>query len=140
MSSPEGESDQVLGAYVRMLKKAVAGFDPSDEQARYDVYRRARDFLTRGLGERNDLSQSEIEAELRIFAEAALYVERQARSLHSVQLKAKTFTQLKDASKARRTLIKRHHRQFQLHSGHALEDQIGPGQNLLFVALGVYFE
>ena len=88
MNSPESESDQVRGAYVRMLQNAVAGFDPSDGQARYDVYRHAQSFLPRRLGERNDLSQSEIEAELRIFAEAALYVERQARVLPAISIQA----------------------------------------------------
>ncbi len=103
MNSPESESDQMLGAYVRMLQNAVTGFDPGDEQARYDVYRHAQSFLTGRLGERNDLSQSEIEAELRIFAEAALYVERQARSLHSVQPKAKPEPTLSDSAAQRRS-------------------------------------
>ena len=52
MSSPGSESERLLGAYVRLLQNAVAGVGASDEQARYDVYRRAHDFLTAsGLSE-----------------------------------------------------------------------------------------
>ena len=88
MSSPGSESERLLGTYVRLLQNAVASVGANDEQARYNVYRRALDFLSRRLRERNDLSQSDMVADLQIFAEAALYVERKARSFQSVQRKA----------------------------------------------------
>src|SRR6516164_240605 len=88
LSSPGSESERLLGAYVRLLQNAVAGVGANDEQARYNVYRRALDFLSRRLRERNDLSQSDMVADLQIFAEAALYVERKARSFQSVLRKA----------------------------------------------------
>jgi subfamily B ATP-binding cassette protein HlyB/CyaB len=92
LAGPGSGNEQILGANkcVRLLQNAIAGFSPGDEAARMDLYARARAFLISRLSERNGLSQSEIEAEVRVFDEASRQVEEEARSLASAQVAAES--------------------------------------------------